>query len=190
MIDFVSLGEQTIAQIPTLRCVPLAAPTTPALYRRRLAAALSSTAEYLSFVDGGEDVLSDGFVAACEALVVQMREQDAPIGYCAETVHGQPGAALPFKLSAFLKNHTMVHHGVVCEVAALRAIDWPRGCYHWEGIAYGTLAQRGFVFDPEVRYDWRPGKTGAHTWPDTARGIINAKRWLRGLPVPALHGDI
>jgi len=189
-IDFIALGNQSIRQMPCLRCMPLADRHGAALYRRRLEAVASSTAEWLCFVDGGEDVLADDFVPACEALVERAAAAGVPIGYMAETVHGRPGATAPFTLQAYLREHALVHHGVVCNVAALRAIDWPAGCYAWEVIAYGTLAQQGFIYDPVPRYDWRPGPSGARLWPSYMRSVVNAKRWLQGLVSPTLSGDL
>lgn len=190
LIDFVALGDQHIVQMPDLRCVPAAAPHGAALYRRRLEALGTSTAEWLCFVDGGEDVLAADFVSAMRDLVAQAAAAGAPIAYMAETIHGGPGATGPFTLGMFLRNHALIHHGVVCSTAALRAIDWPVGCYAWEVIAYGTLAQRGFVYDPVPRYDWRPGPSGARLWPSYMRSVVNAKRWLQGLPSPVLGGDV
>lgn len=189
LIDFVALGDQSIYQVPRLRCVPLAAQHGAALYRRRMEAATSSTAEWLCFVDGGEDVLADDFVPAMEALAMRAVERGAPIGYAAETKHGGRGATGPFDIRLYLANHALVHHGVVCRVDALRAIAWPSGCYAWEVIAYGTLAQQGFVYDPVPRYDWRPGAGGARLWPSYMRSVVNAKRWLQGLPSPVFKGD-
>lgn len=189
MIDFVALGEQTIPQVPGLRCVPLADPHGAALYRRRLEALANSAADWLCFVDGGEDVLPVEFVPVMESLAYRATVAGVPIAYAAETIHGKPGGTGPFELPAYLRAHTLVHHGVVCSTAALRAIPWPRGCYAWEVIAYGTLAQRGYVYDPEPRYDWRPGSGGARLWPSYRRSVINAKRWLQGLPVMACKGD-
>lgn len=188
-IDFVALGEQTVQQVPGLRCVPLAAAHGAALYRRRLEALAGSTAQWLCFVDGGEDVLPADFVAAMETLADRAAAAGRPIAYAAETIHGKPGATGPFDLPAYLRNHALVHHGVVCSTAALRAIDWPVGCYAWEVIAYGTLAQQGYVYDPEPRYDWRPGPGGARLWPSYRRSVTNAKRWLQGLPVMVCQGD-
>jgi hypothetical protein len=189
-IDFVALGDQTIQQVPGLRCVPLAARLGAALYRRRLEALSSSTEEWLCFVDGGEDVLPAEFVPVMESLAYRATVAGVPIAYAAETIHGKPGGTGEFTLQAYLRNHTLVHHGVVCNVAALRAIDWPRGCYAWEVIAYGTLAQQGYIYDPEPRYDWRPGPGGARLWPSYMRSAINAKRWLQGLPVLTCKGDL
>jgi hypothetical protein len=189
-VEFVALGEQAGLQVPGLRCVPLAAQHGAALYRRRLEALASSSAEWFCFVDGGEDVLADDFVPACEALATRALAAGVPIGYMAETVHGAPGATGPFTLPAFLRNHALVHHGVVCRVDALRNIAWPAGCFAWEVIAYGALAQQGFVYDPVARYDWRPGPGGARLWPSYMRSTVNAKRWLQGLPAPTFKGDL
>lgn len=189
-VDFVALGEQVILQVPGLRCVPLAAQHGAALYRRRLEALASSTAEWLCFVDGGEDVLAEDFAPACEDLAARAEVAGVPIAYMAETVHGRPGATGEFDIRLYLANHALVHHGVVCRVDALRAIAWPAGCYAWEVIAYGTLAQKGFVYDPVPRYDWRPGPGGARLWPSYMRSVVNAKRWLQGLPSPVLKGDV
>jgi hypothetical protein len=167
LIDFVSVGEQALPGVPTLRCVPLAAPHCAALYLRRLEAMRSSRCEWLCFVDGGDDVLDFGFVPAMHALVLRAVVQGHSIGWCAETQHGQPRA----------RQHP--HHGVVCNVAALRAIDWPDGCYHWDAIAYGVLKRGGHVFDSVPRYDWRTGPGGARLWPSTRTGIGNSNRWLR-----------
>lgn len=188
-IDFVSLGEQSVPGVP-LRCVPLAAPHAGALYRRRLEAVRSSTADFLCFVDGGDDVLAPDFVPACHALLERMLDEQVSIGYMAETIHGAPGRTGPFTLREYMRSPTLVHHGVVCDVAALRAIDWPAGCMHWEAIAYGTLAQRGFVFDPVAHYDWRPTSGGASRWPSTTRALVNSRRWLNGLPPVTVQGDL
>lgn len=165
LIDFVSVGEQVLSLVPTLRCVPLAQPHCEALYLRRLEALYSSRGEWLCFVDGGDDVVAPGFVPAMHALALRAG-QDVSIGWAAETQHGAQRGTDP-------------HHGVVCRVSALRAIDWPAGCYHWEAIAYRTLRRAGHVFDPVPRYDWRPGREGARLWPSTQVGIRNAAQWLR-----------
>lgn len=167
LIDFVALGAQVLTAVPTLRCLPLAEPNCSALYLRRREAVGTSHGEWLCFVDGGNDGIDFGFVPALHALALRCVDQSVPIGWCAETVHGKPDLrGLP-------------HHGVVCNVAALRAITWPEGCYHWEAIAYGVLKRGGHVFDPVPRYDWRPGPGGARLWPSTRTGIANSSRWLR-----------
>lgn len=168
LIDFVSIGQQVLPAVPTLRCLPLAAPHCEALYMRRREAVDTSRSEWLCFVDGGADGIVPDFVPAMNALALLADSEDAPIGWCVETEHGRPGRA-----------GQSPHHGVVCRVAALRAIAWPEGCYHWEAIAYRTLRRAGFVIDQVPRYDWRPGQTGAHRWPSTSVGINNASRWLR-----------
>lgn len=175
LLEFVALGDQTIPGVP-LRCVPLALPTAGALYRRRIEAVMSSTADYVCFVDGNEDVLLPGFVAAMQALA----DAGQPLGYAAEMVHGKPRECPTFSPRGFMLDHSIIHHGVVCSVAALRAIDWPAGCYCWEGIAYGTLAAQGLTFDPVPRYDWRPGPKGARLWADFPRAVVNSKLWLQG----------
>lgn len=167
MIDFVALGEQVLPLVPTLRCLPLAEPNCAALYLRRLEAVRTSACEWLCFVDGGDDVLDFGFVPALHALALRCASAGVPIGWCAETEHGK------------LRAQQYPHHGVVCNVAALRAIDWPEGCYHWEAIAYRVLRRAGHEFDPVPRYDWRPGPGGASRWPSTRDGIANSARWLR-----------
>jgi hypothetical protein len=167
LIDFVALGDQVLPSVPTLRCVPLAEPNCSALYLRRLEAADTSRCEWLCFVDGGDDVLDFGFVPAMHALALRAASAGYTIGWATETVHGK------------LDPRGHPHHGVVCNVAALRAIDWPDGCYHWESIAYGMLKRGGHVFDPVPRYDWRPGPGGARLWPSTRTGIGNSNRWLR-----------
>jgi hypothetical protein len=167
LIDFVSVGEQVLAGVPTLRCVPRADQDATALYRRRLEAIRSSACEWLCFVDGEGDGIGPDFVPGVRALALRAADRGCTIGWAAETVHG--------KLD--LRSHP--HHGVVCNVEALRAIDWPNGCYHWEAIAYGVLKRGGHVFDPVPRYDWRPGPGGARLWPTTRTGIANSNRWLR-----------
>lgn len=167
MIDFVALGQQSIAEVPTLRCVPLADPHCAALYLRRREALESSTCEWFCFVDGGADIIRSDFVPAMHDLVQRAIVAGVPIGWAAETVHGKRNSV------------DLPHHGVVCNVAALRAISWPAGCYHWESIAYGVLERSGHVFDPTPRYDWRPGPGGARLWPSTRVGIGNSNRWLK-----------
>lgn len=170
MIDFVALGDQLLPAVPALRCVPLAEPNCAALYRRRREAVDTSAHDWLCFVDGGPDRIAADFAPAMEALARRAVERGTLIGWAAETVHGKPlRVDLP-------------HHGVVCSVPALRAIDWPDGCYHWEAIAYGVLARSGYVRDPVPRYDWRPGPGGARLWPSTRIGIGNSNRWLRENP--------
>lgn len=179
LIDFVALGEQILSVVPTLRCVPLAVPHADALYQRRLEAMRSSTCEWLCFVDGGPDVIDPTFVPAMHALALRAADQGVPIGYAAEKVRGRPGLDQEFTVRGFLNNMMLIHHGVVCNVAALRGIDWPVGTYSWEVIAYGTLAQRGFAYDPVPRYDWRPDEHGARCWPSYKIAIANSTRWLR-----------
>lgn len=177
LLDFLAIGEQIVPGVPLL-CVPLAEPNAGALYRRRLDAMRAATAKYVCFVDGGDDICLPGFVDAMRALA----EQGAPIGYAPELIHGAAPGFPVFSVDAYISNHIIIHHGVVCRRDALLAIDWPLGCHSWEVVAYGALARQGFVHDPTPRYDWRPGKGGAHSWASASRAIINGKRWLRGLP--------
>lgn len=189
MIDFIALGNQSIAQVPGLRCVPaVRSGDSRGLYVARTVAACGSSADWVCFVDGNEDVLADDFVPAAEDLARRAFAAKVPIAYMAETIHGAPGHSGPFTLPAFVRDHQLVHHGVVCSTAALRAIQWPLGYYAWEVIAYGVLAQQGFVFDPAPRYDWRPGPGGARRWAGYMIGLVNSKRWLQGLPVPKIGG--
>lgn len=182
LLEFVSLGQQQIDGVP-LRCVPLAAPRPAELFRRRLEAVRSSSAEYICFVDGGSDVCLPGFAQAMHNLAAQ----GEPLGYAPELVHGKPQPPRPYTRAGFIRDFTTIHHGVVCRVADLLSIDWPDGCYCWEVIAYGALAERGFAFDPLPRYDWRPGAGGARLWPGYARGVVNSLRWLQNLP--GVHFD-
>jgi hypothetical protein len=176
-LEFIALGDQRIDGVP-VRCAPLAEPNAGALYRRRLDAMRSSAAEYLCFIDGGSDACLPGFVDAMQDLA----DRGEPLGYAAELVHGKAHDRPAFSLQAFITDHSIIHHGVVCRREALLAIDWPAGCYSWEVIAYGTLAQQGFAHDPVPRYDWRPGRGGARLWPSYSRAIVNGKRWLQGMP--------
>lgn len=175
-LDFVALGDQCIEGVP-LRCLPLAEKNALALYRRRLEALETCEADYLCFVDGNEDVCLPGFVEAMQALA----DAEQPLGYASELVWAKEVAKPAFTLSGFLRDFTLIHHGVVCNVERLRKIKWPSGVYSWEVIAYGTLAQQGFVFDPIPRYDYRPSPGGARLWPSYSHGIINSLRFLQGL---------
>jgi hypothetical protein len=185
-LEFVAIGDQRALGLPNLRCVPwVVQKHARALYERRLEAMRASTAEYLCFIDGGEDVLLPGFVEAMQALAAK----DVAIGYAAELVIGvQHVTDLEFTLRKFICNHSLIHHGVVCRNEDLRAIKWPAGSYSWEVIAYGTLAQRSFAYDPTPRYDWRPAPTGARLWPTYGIAIISSKRFLNGLPA-VRHGQ-
>lgn len=182
-LEFLSLGEQTIPGVP-LRCVPLAAPNAEALYARRLEAALSSKADYVCFVDGGEDVCLPGFAEAMQALA----DAKPALGYASELVYGREVPRPTYSRQDFILDHSLVHHGVVCSTEALRRIKWPEGCFSWEVIAYGTLADQGILHDPVPRYDWRPGPHGARMWPSYCRAIINSKRWLQGLGTINMRG--
>lgn len=179
VIDFIAIGEQVLPTVPTLRCVPLADANAEALYQRRLEAMRSSVREWLCFVDGGPDLIGADFVPAMLGLARRAADQHVPIGYAAELIRGKAGLSREFTMREFMTNHQVIHHGVVCSVAALNAIYWPEGCHAWEVIAYGTLAQQGFVFDPVPRYDWRPGPEGARRWPSYRQAVINSTEWLR-----------
>lgn len=179
LIDFVALGDQALPAVPMLRCVPLAAPHATALYERRLEAMRSSPCEWMCFVDGGPDVIDPSFVPAMHALALRAKDAAVPIGYGAERIRGKSGPDCEFTLRGYLQNIMLIHHGVVCRVAELIAIKWPFGCYSWEVIAYGTLAQRGYVRDPVPRYDWWPGPDGARRWPSYRQALVNSARWLR-----------
>ena len=164
-----------------MTCVPRAAPTAAALYRARIDAVQLAQAPYVCWVDGYGDRLLPGFAAAMESLAAQ----GLPLGYAAELVRGRTRRRVPWSLDAYLADHTIVHHGVVCRRADLLAIDWPgvgpgeNACYLWEIIAYGTLAQGGVACDPVPRYDWRPGPAGASLWADTQLAVEASKAWLR-----------
>lgn len=176
-LEFIAIGDQQSLGLPNLRCVPLASPNAAALYARRLEAVLASRSEYICFVDGGDDVLLDGFADAMQSLA----NAGAPLGYAAELVHGKPRYSKPFTLENFVHDFSMIHHGVVCRVADLRAMEWPTGIYSFEVLAYGRLAQIGYAYDPTPRYDWRPGPGGARLWPTYAQGIVYSLRALQGL---------
>lgn len=177
-LEFIAIGEQPGLTLPNLRRVPLADKHARHLYARRLEAMRACTADYLCFVDGDEDVLLPGFADAMQALA----DTGAPIAYADELVHGVHRAAPDFTLPRFMGDHSIIHHGVCCRVDALRSIDWPTGSYAWEVIAYGTLAQRGFVHDTTPRYDYRPGPHGARLWSSYGIAVISSKRFLNGLP--------
>lgn len=178
-LEFITLGDQEGLDLPNLRCVPLAAEKKArALYERRLEAMRSCSAEYLCFVDGDEDILLPGFAEAMQALA----NQDVPIGYADELIHGKLRSAPDFTLQGFINDHSIIHHGVVCRMDDLLQINWPAGSYAWEVIAYGTLAQKGFVHDCTPRYDYRPSSGGARLWPTYAIAIVSSKRWLKGYP--------
>lgn len=181
-LEFISLGAQSIAGVP-LRCVPLAEKNPQALYERRLEAALGSEADYICFVDGGEDVCLPGFAEAMAALA----DRGLSLGYAAELVHGLPRGDQRYSRKAFLRDFSIIHHGVVCRVADLRDIAWPTGCYCWEAIAYGMLAERGCAYDETPRYDWRPGSGGARLWPGYTRAVVNSLRWIQGLQIGAFQ---
>ena len=174
LVEFLSVGHQVVPGIE-LTCVQLAEPNTAALYRQKLAAMRAATRPYVCMVDGFGDRLLPGFVQAMEALAATGK----PLGYAAELVHGRGRPWVPWTLDAYLREHTIVHHGVVCRRADLLQIEWPAGRYDWEVIAYGTLAQGGVAADPVPRYDWRPGAGGASLWGDTGDALAASKAWLR-----------
>ena len=72
----------------------------------------------------------------------------------------------------------MIHHGVVCKTERAQAIAWPAGCYYFEAVLYGTLAQEGYVYHQEAVYQWNPSPRGARLWPETQQGIDNSLKWL------------
>lgn len=176
MIDFISLGEQSIPGVP-LRCLPLAEANAPALYQRRLEAMRSCTQPYLCFVDGKEDICLPGFVEA----MYELAHQGQALGYGRELQHGREVRKPRFTLKEFIRDHTIIHHGVVCNVESLMNLEWPdQGCYAWEVLAYGQLATQTSPYDPVAHYDWRPGPGGARRWPSFNRAVFNAKAFLLG----------
>ena len=173
-VEFLSVGHQVVPGVQ-LTCVRLAEPSAADLYGQKLAAMRAATRPYVCMVDGFGDRLLPGFAKAMEALAATGK----PLGYAAELVHGRRRPWVPWTLDAYMQDHTIIHHGVVCRREALLAIDWPVGRYDWEAIAYGTLAQGGVAADPVPRYDWRPGPGGASMWADTADALAASKAWLR-----------
>lgn len=172
-VEFLSVGHQVVPGLQ-LTCVPRSEPRAEALYLARIAAVQAASAPYVCFIDGYGDRLLPGFVPTMQALAAT----GLPMGYAAELVRGRRRPHVPWTLAAYLADHTIVHHGVVCRRADLLAIDWPPGCHLWEVIAYGTLAQGGVAYDPVPRYDWRPGPGGARLWADTAQALADSKAWL------------
>lgn len=178
-LEFVAIGEQQALGLPNLRCVPwVFQKHARDLYQRRLEAMRSCTAEFMCFVDGGEDILLPDFAEVMQNFA----NQDLPIAYADELIHGKPHAAPDFTLQRFIVDHSIIHHGVVCRTQDLLEIKWPDGVYSWEVIAYGTLAQKGFLHDRIPRYDYRPSPTGARMWPTYTIGVISSKRFLKGYP--------
>lgn len=175
-VQFLTVGQDAVPGLASVTSVPLSVANAGALYRRRQEAIRAATGEYVCFIDGSEDKLLPGFVEAMETLAADGKD----IGYAAELVRGQSVSKPTFTLEGMLRDHSLIHHGVVCRREALLTIDWPEGCYAWEVIAYGTLAQRGFSYDPTPRYDWWPSTNGARLWPSYARGVVNSKLWLQG----------
>ena len=158
------------------------APRAGALYRARHWAMSSARTEFVCLLDGGEDALLPGFEASIERRMLAMRRTGAAIGYADELKNGELVENGEFSIDAHLRRPLMLHADVVCRTEALKAIEWPSGCYWFEAVCYGTLARQGFVYDREAVYDWHPSPGGARLWPDTARAVQNSLRWLQGLP--------
>jgi hypothetical protein len=179
-LEFIAIGNQQDLGLPNLRCVPwVFEKTARALYKARLSAMRSCGADYMCFVDGGEDILLPGFVESMQ----YMADQDVPLGYADQLVNGKTrDIDTSYTPKKYMNDHSIIHHGVVCRTADLNAIDWPDGSYSWEVIAYGMLAKQGFAHDRVPRYDWRPQLTGARLWPTYGIAIISSKRFLNGLP--------
>lgn len=180
-VTFLVIGQiDEVPKIGQTKWFRLAAPQAGALYRRRMEAVESVDTEHFCFLDGGTDVLLPGFDAAINELVDRMERSGAVIGYGDELVRGKLIESQPFTLDAFTSKFTMIHHGVVCNTAAVRTLTMPAGCFSWEALVYGSIAQRGFEYRPGAVYDWHPSTGGARLWPSYCRGICNSLNHLHG----------
>ena len=170
----------------------LAPPRISAIYRARIAALRHAKTPYLCWLDGGEDRLlpahADWWLAAIERLEATGKH----IAYADELHYGALNEqAGEWSIGRMTKHAQMIHHAAICRVSSLREIVWPEGCFHWEPLAYGALAQRGYDYTPVPVYDWRPHRdSGARLLGDTARGTENALCWLQGLPGAHFSSDL
>jgi hypothetical protein len=153
------------------------------LYRARKDLVLSLDAqkhERFIWLDDADDVLTDAAVEFAKR----------PLPDTIKLVRGQElrsGNQLfqrgSFSYADFARSPpTHLHHGIICDTRAAQQVDWPDGCYWFEGVLYGALARQGVLQIDEVFYEWTPSANGASTWADTARALVNTMRWLNGLP--------
>lgn len=135
---------------------------------------------YFCLLDGGADELLPSFervmqeyaevLSTCPGVHIVYGDELTPTGR---------KRSREFTLNDYLRNHTMIHHGVLCRTATAKAIDFPIGVHIFELIVYGTLALAGYKYLPEPCYKWTPSFRGASTWPDTLVGLRESKRWLQ-----------
>lgn len=180
-LTYLVLGDHD-APGPVLRW-PRARRDISAIYRARLAA-IDELPDYLKFVtwfDGPPDRYDAAWPSISERIMDRMDATGAAIGYADEDVpdRGRVSAG-EWSIEAMCERPQMIHHAVICRVSALKAIQWPAGCYHWETLAYGLLAQRGYAYLPECAYWWSPSLDGAAQMACTTRGTVNALAYLQG----------
>jgi len=174
LIEFIALGQcgrEWATELPRPACA-----NSSELYRALVAATMQIKAPYFCWLDDGDDDLLPGFTERMESFA----ERNVPIAYGDEYRGTEFVASGPWTMSAYLENPTMIHHGVVCRTADAQAIDWPNGCYWYEGVCYGALASKGYAYVPGAFYRWNKTENGAHNWGDTGRAVINSLRWLQG----------
>ena len=189
-LTYLALGDAAPPEDAPMLRAPRSAARAGALYRARVALVQAvSGADFVCWVDGG-DAWDAAWPDIRAELVERMVAAGAAIGYCDETRAGVPAPAGPWTLPRSVEEPQHIHHGVVCRLAALQAIDWPAGCIHFETLAYHALARLGWVYVPRIGYHWHPTPGGAHAWADTARGIVNALAHLQGRPGVHFDADL
>jgi hypothetical protein len=187
-LTYVVLG--TLENKPTNGLVaefPLANPDSQSLYEARKAAMLSVTTKYVCLLDGGSDRLLPGFEADVNSRLDKMdRNPQAALSYADERVGVTPGKLSgTFTLSKYLSNMPgMMHHGVILRTEVLKRLIWPEGCYWFEGVVYGAMAQLGSIYHPRVVYEWNPSPGGASTWDSVAPAMRNTIAWLKNRDIP------
>jgi len=194
LITWAYLGDEPVDLPKEGETLPmsLAPPSISAIYRARNVGIKHVRTPYLCWLDGGGDRLLPAHAEWWPRAIERLEETGAHIAYAEEMHYGVPIDPVgPWSMEQQLRRPHMLHHAVICRVSSLREINWPEGCFHWERLAYGALARRGFDYSPDVVYDWRPEPhSGARLLPDTARGTMNALSWLQGRPGVHFPSDL
>lgn len=150
------------------------------LYRKRIDGLRQVQTRYHCWLDGPPDVLLPNFRETIEGYMAAMDEGGACIAYGDELKGDALSVGGEYSPEAYRARIAMMHHGVVCRTEPAQAIRLPDGCFSFEVLVYGRLAEQGALYVPGACYQWMPGKDGARMWPDCNRGIHNSLMWLQG----------
>lgn len=183
-ITFLSFGTPVDPGFGSIVCLPWVKDGEGAaarLYRARCAGLRAVNTRYFCWLDGEPDVLLPGFRGCMERFAAELDSTGACIAYGDEMRGDERIVSEPYTTEGFRKRIAMIHHGVLCRTESARALALDDGCFSFEVLVYGALAERGFVYlADECLYQWNPSPNGARLWKDYSRAIVNSLLWHQG----------